>query len=637
MKRKRKMMSARHDNIFASPAVKISKASLYEIFTRAYNFVAAFFGLVLLSPVMAVIALLIKSSSRGPILYRGQRVGKDEKIFLIYKFRTLDHGAEERIGARLLNAGEPHVTPIGRILRKRKLDEFPQLYNVLRGDMNLVGPRPIRPIFLEETKLAIPGYGERFRIPPGITGLAQLRHSYYLSPRNKLRYERIYVRQRSVPYDLWIILLTFTRLLSRQVTALTLLVFMVLFTLFLPTTVSEQLSIPVLGRNVSLINLAIFGLGAFFVLRYLRGDLIFLKTPVDRHVAAFLAAGLGTSLLHDASVQSIVPLLQFACTGFGLYYFVVNSVNDRKDEMTLYMKGIAVIAFMSGLAGVMGFLLVHGQVRSETLRASLDAKLVNEFLMNRNVLVSYFILCLPVLLAATRHFTSPVKRALGLVCFVASVAFAARYFSKVEMLVLGGTLLLYGWRRRNETSARVLAVGLTLVLAAHVLVTGKPPWDLEMPIARAQEQVTIQATVLREHRLDLFLGAGKDAWRGVTLPETVESKEKLLPEGGLNNMYLTLLLEYGSIALFLIIAVLAGILATIWRGVKSLEDPALAEFLWAILSGLTGVLVNLFFFDAFRSISVQVPFWIFAGLGTGIALKFGRQRREYYRLWQYKY
>jgi lipopolysaccharide/colanic/teichoic acid biosynthesis glycosyltransferase len=630
-------MSTRHDKIFASPVAGVPEGGLYEAVTRVYNFTAALIGLIFLSPLMAIVAFLIKVSSRGPILYRGQRVGKDERIFTIYKFRTLEHGAESQIGARLLTRGEPRVTPVGRVLRKRKLDEFPQLYNVLRGDMNLVGPRPIRPVFLEEAKRTIPGYVERFRIPPGITGLAQLRHSYYLSPRNKLRYERVYMRRRSVPYDLWIILLTFTRLLSRQVTALTLLILMVLFTLFLPETVSQQLSIPVFGRHVSLINLAIFGMGAFFALRYLRGEMIFLKTPVDRLVAAFLVASGAVSLLHDAGARSIVPLIQFACTGFGLYYFVVNSVNDRANEMTLYMKGIAVIAFVSGLAGVVGFLLVHGQVRSETLRAGLDAKLVNEFLVNRNVLVSYFILCLPLLLAATRHFTSPVKRSLGLVCFVTSVAFAARYFSKRGMLVLGGTLLLYGWRHRRETPTRVLAAGLVLVLAAHVIVTGKPPWDLEMPIARVQEQVMLQATVLREDRLALFLGAGKDAWRDIALPETVESKETLLPEGGLNNMYLTLLLEYGIIPLFLMIAVLVGILRTIRRGVDGMKEPALAEFLWAILSGLAGIVVNLFFFDAFRSISVQVPFWIFAGLATGIAIKFGQQRRKYYRLWHYQY
>jgi hypothetical protein len=252
--------------------------------------------------------------------------------------------------------------------------------------------------------------------------LAQLRHSYYLSPRNKLRYERIYIRRRSVPYDLWIIFLTFTRLLSRQMTALTVLVLMVLFTLFLPAGLSQQLAIGAMGHQVNLINLAIFGMGVFFALRYLRGNLVFLKTPVDRAVLGFLALG-AAAIASQGTIAAapLVALVQFACTGFGLYYFVANSVNDRAEEMTAYMKGIGVIGFVSGLAGVVGFLLVRGQLVSGLLQAGLDAKLVKEFLKNQNALVSYFILCLPLLLASTRTFTSPQGSSAWLP--VASLAF----------------------------------------------------------------------------------------------------------------------------------------------------------------------------------------------------------------------
>jgi hypothetical protein len=503
--------------------------------------------------------------------------------------------------------------------------------------MNLVGPRPVRPVFLEEAKGTIPCYAERFKIPPGVTGLAQLRHSYYLSPRNKLRYERIYLRKRSILLDFWIVFLTFTRLLSRQMTALTLLLLMVLFTLFLPETLSANLNFEALGRRVNLINLAIFGMGVFFVLRYLKGELIFLKTPVDRVVLGFIAIASVGILLGGAGNSAVITLLQFACTGFGLYYFVANSVNERAGDMTLYMKGIAVIAFVSGLTGVVGFLLMHGQVRSETIRATLDARLVNEFLRNRNVLLSYFVLCLPLLLAATIHFKSTARRVAGLACFVASITFAASYFSKRGMLVLGGTLLLYGWRHRRERTPQFLAAALVVVLAVHGLTTGHPPWDLEMPMARVQEQLMVQARVLEEQRSDLLLGSAGGAWRFAEVPETVESREKLLPPQGMNNMYLTILMEYGIIALFFMISMLIGVLRCLHRGTIAVPEPALREFLWAILCGMVGILVNLFFFDAFRSISVQIPFWIFAGLGMGIALKFGQQRLEYYRLWHYQH
>ncbi|MFQ5457271.1 MAG: sugar transferase, partial [Myxococcota bacterium] len=437
-------MSTRPENVFDLTGGEIPDARIYELATRVYNVIAAAIGLLLLSPLLLIAAVLIKASSRGTIFYRGKRVGRNEEIFTIYKFRTLEQGAENQIGARLLRDGEDQVTPVGRILRKRKIDEFPQLINVLRGDMNLVGPRPVRPVFLEQAKRDIPGYAGRFRIPPGITGLAQLRHSYYLSPRNKLRYERVYMRNRSILFDLWIMLLTFTRLLSRQMTTLSLVLLLVVFALFLPETVSEQLHMEVFGRSVNLINLAILGMGIFFVLRYLRGDLVFLKTPVDRVVMAFLVVASGSILLQASSGPALVQLAKFACTGFGLYYFVANSVNDRVDDMKIYMKGIAIIAFISGLAGIVGFLLLRGEVRSEALRAGLDAQLVKDFLTNRNVLISYFVLCLPVLLAATRSFVSLTRKTAGLVCFAASLGFAATFFSKRGMMVLGFTLLLYG-------------------------------------------------------------------------------------------------------------------------------------------------------------------------------------------------
>jgi putative colanic acid biosynthesis UDP-glucose lipid carrier transferase len=105
-------------------------------------------GLLLLSPVMLLVALGVKLGSRGPVFYRGQRVGKDERIFDIFKFRTLQVDAEKQIGARLLTEGDSVYTPIGKFLKKWKLDELPQLFNVLKGDMSLVGPRPVRPIFL---------------------------------------------------------------------------------------------------------------------------------------------------------------------------------------------------------------------------------------------------------------------------------------------------------------------------------------------------------------------------------------------------------------------------------------------------------------------------------------------------------
>ena len=129
--------------------IEVPKKPLYEFFTAVYNVSSAGLGLLILSPLMLIITAAVKLSSPGPALYRGQRVGRNEKIFNILKFRTMKVGSEAKIGKRLVQQDEDHYTSIGRFLRKYRLDELPQLLNVLKRDMNLVGPRPVRPIFLD--------------------------------------------------------------------------------------------------------------------------------------------------------------------------------------------------------------------------------------------------------------------------------------------------------------------------------------------------------------------------------------------------------------------------------------------------------------------------------------------------------
>jgi lipopolysaccharide/colanic/teichoic acid biosynthesis glycosyltransferase len=168
---------------------------------RAVDVVLASVALLVLTPLLALCALAVLASGR-PVLYRGDRVGRAGGIFRMYKFRTLRPGAEQRLGRRLggeldqLTAGE--MTWIGRRLRAAKLDELPQLYNVLRGDMSLVGPRPIRPAFFLELCHEIPAYWQRLVVRPGITGLAQLRLSREMTWAEKLVHDLEYIADRSV-------------------------------------------------------------------------------------------------------------------------------------------------------------------------------------------------------------------------------------------------------------------------------------------------------------------------------------------------------------------------------------------------------------------------------------------------------
>ncbi|RJP31976.1 MAG: sugar transferase [Candidatus Omnitrophota bacterium] len=177
-------------------------------FKRIFDVIASAVSLILLLPLFILIAIAIKLTSEGPIFYRQKRVGKDSAPFTLFKFRTMFTNAETESGPVLSWDNDPRVTSIGRFLRKWHLDETPQFYNVLKGEMSLVGPRPERPHFAEQHKNEIPAYLMRETVRPGMTGLAQI-HGFYNSPvEHKLRYDLAYINNISFLLDLKILFLT---------------------------------------------------------------------------------------------------------------------------------------------------------------------------------------------------------------------------------------------------------------------------------------------------------------------------------------------------------------------------------------------------------------------------------------------
>jgi sugar transferase (PEP-CTERM system associated) len=168
-------------------------------------------GLLVSLPLLPVIYLAIKLTSPGPVLYRQKRVGCDGVVFNCYKFRTMDANAEADTGPTWAGDDDPRITPVGRVLRLSRMDEIPQLWNVLRGEMSLVGPRPERPEFVEWLRREIPYYYLRHSIRPGITGWAQIRYKYgntVHEAREKLKYDLFYIKHMSLGLDLWIFLST---------------------------------------------------------------------------------------------------------------------------------------------------------------------------------------------------------------------------------------------------------------------------------------------------------------------------------------------------------------------------------------------------------------------------------------------
>ncbi|HXG10987.1 MAG TPA: sugar transferase [Gemmataceae bacterium] len=198
-------------------ALALPAPSWYEPCKRFVDCVAALVLLVLTAPVILLCALAIKLTSRGPAFYSQTRVGRFGQLYTIYKLRTMVHNCEKVSGPRWATRNDPRVTPVGRFLRRTHLDELPQLWNVLKGDMSLVGPRPERPEFTAHLEKAIPHYAERLLVRPGMTGLAQLHlppDTDLNSVRQKLVYDLYYIRRAGPLLDLQILFGTLCYLLG---------------------------------------------------------------------------------------------------------------------------------------------------------------------------------------------------------------------------------------------------------------------------------------------------------------------------------------------------------------------------------------------------------------------------------------
>jgi lipopolysaccharide/colanic/teichoic acid biosynthesis glycosyltransferase len=207
-----------------------------EALSRGLNVIIAAVALVVVAPLIGLIAIAIKLTSRGPVLYSQTRVGVDRRwryarksdrrlydhggrLFTMYKFRTMQVNAEPDGRAVWASKSDPRVTLIGRFLRGTRLDEVPQLWNVLRGDMNIVGPRPERPTIVAELRRHIPEYQQRHRVKPGITGWAQVNQSYDAcidDVRQKVQLDLEYVRRQGVMEDLRIMSMTVPVILFRK-------------------------------------------------------------------------------------------------------------------------------------------------------------------------------------------------------------------------------------------------------------------------------------------------------------------------------------------------------------------------------------------------------------------------------------
>lgn len=206
------LSSARMVQFEDMPAYMVDRLGLtveQRFFKRAFDIAVSFIGIVIALPLMFCISVLVRLTSRGPAIYKQIRLTAKNKQFNVLKFRTMYEGSENETGPVLSGSADLRITRVGRALRNFRLDELPQLFNVLKGDMSFVGPRPERPYFVEQFSKEIPEYDHRYLVKAGMTGYAQVYGKYDTSPMDKLKYDLLYIKDYNLLLDIKLILQTF--------------------------------------------------------------------------------------------------------------------------------------------------------------------------------------------------------------------------------------------------------------------------------------------------------------------------------------------------------------------------------------------------------------------------------------------
>ena len=612
--------------------IELPDKPAYDAVTRVYNLALAALGILLLLPLLVVIAVAVKLTSRGPALYAGSRVGRAQRPFSILKFRTMQVDAEQRIGKRLVQQGEDHFTPIGRFLRRYRLDELAQLFNVLRGDMNLVGPRPMRPVFLDDHLRSVPGYAKRFLVRPGITGKAQIRGGYYTSPRHKLLYELLYIKHRSIGLDLQLIVLTFLRVMQRVFTTSVLLVWMIFILLVLPEDLRNDLTIKAGTLRINLTYVIAPLILGWHLLRRDIADrrLYALQTPVDRALLAFLVISALLIPLSRFPLDALRGLLWYLSFGAAVFLIVLNSklVTARRDLFivalilgTLALGGLSAPRLIEFLQAPNG----HDRPLGESAKAIHLSALV--------------VVTLPLAVARLRISREPWKRAFYAVSAVALLSLSLLVWRRTGLLCLTVALCAYFYGERRRIA---LAIGSAYLVLVIVLGVIEAPRYVPSAIGHEIENDLNRQAWIVGHVTPLRLAVGVGAR---TLPDHAQSlagryarsKGKTVRVGVTENTYLTLLADHGILGFASFVVFLFGGLVYMWRALPRITDAAAKNDLRATVAGLSAFAVLMATADMFYRLPVLIVFWSMMGLGLGIALMHQSGPRTYYRLVHFRH
>ena len=600
----------------APARVAVSPGRLTPLWQR----MAAALGLFLLSPVALAVAAAIRLTSRGPVLYRGHRVGRGGKVFTIFKFRTLEMGAELKIGARLLDPKEGLYTWVGRFLKRAKLDEIPQLANVMRGEMNLVGPRPVRPVFLETFCREIPGYMRRLTVNPGMTGLAQLRGGYFTHPRDKLRYDLLYIRNRSWWLDVRLVTLTFIKVLNRWLTLGLLLTLLFVSAALLPGLFHYPFQLEFGAFRLSPFELMVAVTAAWLIVqRSPRHELRVYHTAVNQPMAVFVGFAVVAALAAPDPVEALQGVAYYVATGFFLTFLIVNSrLTEREANL---------VATVVGLSAVSVCLIGLLQVGLENQLGQQEAPRMSSTLGNPVLLATYIVLGLPFLLIQMLQSQEREQRDFWVAC--STVALIGVFLTQTRMglvalVVTVGTFLWQTRYRYLGILGLVLAMLLSIFVAGHQLRLSLPEVSAEM--ARRSEVVS---QVFSAPPRELLLGVGSTQRRAIS---PIRKGDGAWIS---TNMHLTLIRQHGLIGWTLMLWIFAAALVALYRGFKRIHDRHMRRIVWAIFSSMLGFVFSMTDANVFFNVTIQVFFWGMVGIGMGIITHLNGRRPRFRVLWRF--
>lgn len=632
------------NNSLESSAAGVPK-SLLTTFDRSnylsevVQFGMALLGLGLALPLFIIIGAAIKLTSSGPIFYRGLRVGKHQQVFKIFKFRTLQVGAEEKIGARLLTEYDAYYTVIGRFLKRTKLDELPQLLNVIKGEMNLVGPRPVRPIFLDGLCHAIPLYPLRLMVKPGMTGLAQIKGGYFTEPKDKLRYELVYLKNRSFWLDMKLIFLTLFMLLNRWFTLGFLCLTLFLFVSFVSESLLKSTSTQISSTKLNFIHLAIV-LGAAWILmkRVYKNTLVLYKTPINFPMALFFLIATLTSYLAIQPVTAFRGAVYYGVTGFLIVLLIMNGQTTR-GFITSTARVLSILTVIVSIVGLFELFITHHTIitylENESGQVMLEWPRISSTLGNPVTLSTYLVLGFPLLLCELANAEKKHSRDFWLVS--TTIAFLAIILTQTRLALL--SLAVSGaifYVKRSKYYSIAFIVGFALLLSIIPLI-GISRYSPSQAVDEFKRAIASAATPFSHNSVERILtGIGTRNLGNIPSPKSAVSDDQATEQVRLPpNMHLTLLIENGLIGWLLMMWILGAALRFLYVAFPKVDDPHLRLVLWAIFASICGFLVSMNGSDVFYKLSIQIIFWSLLGMGVAIGTHFTGKRAGFIRLWRF--